>query len=322
MSNINIFRHYSQAENRYTNGLISLLKAGSIVDPFFLAKFFEILAGVKLSKNLNFKVLREFNGTADAELSSEDSIILLETKIISGTLRKEQIKRHLAALNKYRQKIKKLILLTPDSIGSHYINQFLKIEPNQITHINWNSAIQFLKEYKTKDLLFSELVKEYIEEVKEEIFEQDISSVIVKISFGNNSGVYLEDYLEEFKNGEWTNWHTPKKYNELDGKGKKLILYDKNLGEERIFLGKIAKRSFRTAKFLLNTPPVTKFWRISFRKVKFPFQINSTAWSVYVRSTGEFRSFKLVRALENIYLGEFCLYPSIFLLGKHNHLIT
>ena len=121
-------------------------------------------------------------------------------------------------------------MLTPDSIGSHYINQFLKMAPNQITHINWNSAIQFLKEYKTKGPLFSELVKEYVEEVKEEIFEQDISSVIVKISFGDNSGVYPKDYLEEFKNGEWDNWHTPKKYNELDGKGKKLILYDKNWG--------------------------------------------------------------------------------------------
>jgi len=41
------------------------------------------------------------------------------------------------------------------------------------------------------------------------------------------------------------------------------------------------------------------------RRVKFPFPINSTAGSEYMRSTGEFRSFKLVRALENIHLGEF-----------------
>lgn len=230
MNNVNIFRHYSQAENRYTSGLVSLLKMGSIVDHSLLEKFFKTLAGVKLLKNINFKVLRKYDGTADAEIVSGESIILLETKIVSGTLRKEQIKRHLFGLNKYPQKNKKLILLTPDSIGSHYINQFLKIAPNQITHINWNSAIQFLKEYKIKDSLFSELIKEYIEEVKEEIFEQDISSVIVKISFGDNSGVYPEYYLEEFKNGEWDNWHTPKRYNELDGKGKKLILYDKNLG--------------------------------------------------------------------------------------------
>tara|TARA_Y100000031_G_scaffold157028_1_gene215138 strand:+ start:790 stop:1725 length:936 start_codon:yes stop_codon:yes gene_type:complete len=229
-NNTNIFRHYSQAENRYTSGLISLLKMGSIVDSSLLENFFETLAGVKLLGNINFKVLREYDGTADAEILSGESIILLETKIISGTLRKEQIKRHLIALNKYQQKNKKIILLTPDSIGSHYINQFLKIAPNQIIHINWNSAISYLREYKSNNPLFSELVKEYIEEVKEEIFEQDISSVIVKINFGDKSGVYPEDYLDEFYNGEWENWHTPKKYNELDGKGKKLILYDKNKG--------------------------------------------------------------------------------------------
>src|SRR3989344_8585166 len=35
----------------------------------------------------------------------------------------------------------------------------------------------------------------------------------------------------------------------------------KNLGEERILLGKIAKRSFRTVKFLLSSFPATKFWK-------------------------------------------------------------
>ena len=65
---------------------------------------------------------------------------------------------------------------------------------------------------------------------KKDIFEQDISAVIVKISFGDKSEVYSDDYLDEFKKGEWTDWHTPKKYNELDGKGKKLILYDKHKG--------------------------------------------------------------------------------------------
>ena len=230
MGNTNIFRHYSQDENRYTNGLISLLKMGSISNYPLLGIFFKDLTGIKLSRNLSFKVLREYNGTADAEISSEDSIILLETKIVSGTLREEQIKRHLKSLAKYKQKTKRLVLLPPDSLGSHYIHQFVKIAPRRIIHLNWGSVISFLQNYRNKDKLFSQLVKEYIEEVKEEIFEQDISSVIVKINFGDKSQVYPEDYLQEFRDGEWEDWHTPKKYHELDGRGKKLILYDKHRG--------------------------------------------------------------------------------------------
>ncbi len=229
-NNTNIFRYYSQAENRYTSGLVSLLKIGSIVDHSLLENFFETLAGVKLLGNINLKVLREYDGTADAEILSRELIILLETKVVSGTLRKEQIKRHFFALKEYQQKNKKLILLTPDSVGSHYVNQFLEIAPNKIIHINWNSVISFLLKYQSKDKLFSELIRDYIEEIKEQIFEQDIAAVIVKIRFGNESKVYRESYLDEFRNGEWNDWHTRNKCDKLDGKGKKLILYDKYHG--------------------------------------------------------------------------------------------
>src|SRR3989344_3817426 len=229
MNYVNIFRHYSQAENRYTNGLISLLKIGSKIDKDTLNEF-GLLADISLSKKMDFRVLREFEGTADAEIFDNDSIMLIETKIHSGTLRGEQIKRHLKILDRYNQKNKRLILLTPDSANSYYISQFIKISPKKIVHITWDSIINLLQKSQSKDIIFSDLVNDYIDEIKEDIFEQDISAVIVKISFGDKSEVYPDDYLDEFKKGEWTDWHTPKKYNELDGKGKKLILYDKDKG--------------------------------------------------------------------------------------------
>ena len=85
MNCINIFRNYSQAENRYTNGLISLLKIGSKVDNNILIEFGRLIH-ISLSQNSAFKVLREFEGTADAEILDNESIILIETKIVSGTL--------------------------------------------------------------------------------------------------------------------------------------------------------------------------------------------------------------------------------------------
>lgn len=55
---------------------------------------------------------------------------------------------------------------------------------------------------------------------------KDIVAVIVKIDFGDKSGVYPNEYLEEMKRGYWDSWNTPRKYKHLDGKGRKLFLYD------------------------------------------------------------------------------------------------
>lgn len=229
MGGTNLFRHYSQAENRYTNGLISLLNIGSKIDDDLLTEFSQ-LVDTPISKKASFKVLREMEGTADAEISDDNSIILIETKIVSGNLRKEQIISHLKTLDKYKQKNKRLVLLTPDSASSYYMTEFMMISLKTIVHLTWNSVIQLLRKSQSKDTVFFNLVNDYIDEIKKDIFEQDISAVIVKISFGDKSEVYSDDYLDEFKKGEWTDWHTPKKYNELDGKGKKLILYDKDKG--------------------------------------------------------------------------------------------
>ena len=49
--------------------------------------------------------------------------------------------------------------------------------------------------------------------------------IIQKIKFGDVAEVYPEDYLKKIR--EWEDWNTPRKYEKLDGKGRKLILYDR-----------------------------------------------------------------------------------------------
>ena len=56
--------------------------------------------------------------------------------------------------------------------------------------------------------------------------KQNIVAVIVKIDFGAKSGVDQKKYLKQMEKGEWDEWNTPRKYKHLDGKGRKLILYD------------------------------------------------------------------------------------------------
>lgn len=57
--------------------------------------------------------------------------------------------------------------------------------------------------------------------------KQDFVAVIVKIAFGKKSKVYPDKYIAEMRNGKRKKWNTPRKYKHLDGKEKKLILYDR-----------------------------------------------------------------------------------------------
>lgn len=164
---------------------------------------------------------------ADGEISSDEMIFLVESKIMSGTLREEQIRSHIDKLKQHTQEFKRLILLTPDSSGSGYINQFTKLD-SLIVHLEWKKVYSFLNDFSSKNRsLLSEIIKQYLTTIRDTIFEQDIVAVICKIDFGETSGVYPDKYLEEMKRGEWDNWHTPRKYKNLDGTGRKLILYDR-----------------------------------------------------------------------------------------------
>jgi hypothetical protein len=54
--------------------------------------------------------------------------------------------------------------------------------------------------------------------------KDEIAAVIVKIHFGKESGVYPGSYLEELPDERA--WNTPRKYKHLNGRGKRLLLYD------------------------------------------------------------------------------------------------
>lgn len=270
MNNINIFRYYIQPENRFTNNLISVFRIIYCNDKKFINAFTRQFFKLNFSDNINFKVLRNINGTADAEIADDNNVILIETKISSGTLRKDQIKSHLKNLSKYKQKNKKLILITPDAPDSSYISKFVKIDQKRVIHIQWKSIIDYFSHYETSNETCNLIIKDLYNEIKEIIFEQDIAAVIVKIKFGNKSRVYEDDYIKEFRNGEWDDWHTPKKYHELDGKGKKLILYDKNRGLVlEVEIQKVKKISNRR-----TYPWSNKFVKTSLKLYSKPIPLN------------------------------------------------
>ena len=227
-SGTNLFAYYRQEENQFTNGLISLLELSKLEDESFIHIFFlENLSINILGNDLNFKVLKDIDGTPDGEISNENIIFFIETKIESGSLRKEQIKSHLKRLYDNPQKNKKLMLLTPDDSASEYIKQFLKLDPS-IIHLEWKKVYNYMCNWSSnRSTVFSEIVSQYLLKIHDRIFEQDIVAVIVKIDFGNKSEVYPDRYLDEMKRGKWVDWHTPRKYKNLDGKGRKLILYDR-----------------------------------------------------------------------------------------------
>lgn len=224
----NLFTHYQQEENRFTNGLISLLELAHLEDKTVISNFFKELDGLEIAdKPLDFKVLKGIEGTADGELSNEQVCLRFEIKINSGTIRKEQIKSHLKYLKKAPQPVKNLILLTPDDSQSSYVKQFIRIDP-RIIHLEWKKVYSFLAQFvEKKENLFQRIISQYLEVIHYRIFIQDIVAVIVKIDFGNRSGVNESEYLGEMKRGELDNWHTPRKYKHLDGSGRKLILYDR-----------------------------------------------------------------------------------------------
>jgi len=57
----------------------------------------------------------------------------------------------------------------------------------------------------------------------------DFVGVMLKIAFGDESNVYPNDYLQRLKKREWKFWGTPRKCQELVGRGRMLLLYDPNL---------------------------------------------------------------------------------------------
>lgn len=230
MSMVNIFTRYKQEENHLTNGLISILSMSRLDNPNFLTSFLRDVLGLSPNGEIDtFRVLGGLQGgTWDGEVCGEDFCILFETKIVSGTLRREQIRSHLQRLKHRSERLRKLVLLTPDDSNSSYISKYQSLDADRIVHLGWKRVYVFLEHSVTSATpVFSELVRQFLRRIRDMVFEQDIAGVILKIYFGDNSGVYEDRYLAEMRSGVWSRWNTPREYKSLDGTGRKLLLYDR-----------------------------------------------------------------------------------------------
>lgn len=229
MGTVNIFTHYDQKENDFTNGLIAILSLSRFDNPQLVTSFLrDELELVPKGEVDTFRVLRGIQGTADGELRGEDCCVQFETKIVSGTLDSAQIDRHLEKLRARPEVLRRLVLLTPDDSASRYTRQFRSRDTDLILHLGWKRVYSFLeRSVKTETpSAFSELVRQFLERIHHTVFVQDMAGVVLKIAFGHKSEVYEDKYLAEMKAGTWTQWDTPRQCKSLDGTGRKLMLYD------------------------------------------------------------------------------------------------
>lgn len=238
---VSIFTPYQQEENRFTNGLVALLQLSSICDgPLPVTSFLNNLLALELRGEIgSFRVLRGYDGHADAELCGTDSCIRFETKIRSGALDGDQVQRHLKWFERAPHALKVLVLLTPDDVNSGYIKRFLsskciksfrsKGKDHKVIHLEWKHVYDYLKQSiaHSKVSVFSRLVSQFLEQIHDRIYEQDFAGIIQKIAFGDESEVYAETtdehtgYLDDNLE-QWTRWDTPTRHDKLDGKGRKL----------------------------------------------------------------------------------------------------
>ncbi len=230
MNPVNLFTHYKKKENHFTNGLVSILQLSKFQDKRFVHDFFKNKKTLSLDVQRDidtFKVLKGINGTADAELSNDDICCQLETKIVSYAIEERQIQSHLDYLEQSSQNIKKLVLLTPDDPGSNDVKQFTQRDSNNILHLEWKKVYTFFHDYaKDHQGLLSEIIRQYSEKIRDEILKKDYVGVIFTIAFNEVTEVREDTYQDEMRNGQWTDWKTPGKCKELDGKHRKLLLYD------------------------------------------------------------------------------------------------
>jgi hypothetical protein len=230
---VNIFSRYSQKENHFTNGIISILSLGNIQDTNFVNDFLNCLLRLETPDDYQyFQVLEgyETKSTADAKLIGKFSSIQFEIKIVTATLRDDQINRHLEVFANDNHRRQVLVLLTPDDSNSKYVHKFLQINDKIIRHLEWKNIYDYLKQYiSDKGGVFKSIVEQYLDLIRDSIFEQDIVGIISKVAFGDKSEVYPEKYIEEMRRGLWSQWNTPREYKNLDGTGRKLLLYDKNI---------------------------------------------------------------------------------------------
>lgn len=226
----NVFNSYAQEENNFTNGLFSLLRLSAYERPQFIASFLKDLLGItpqgSIDAEFRVRVLRRIE-LADAELRCGNCCLRFETKIVSGAVRHDQVRRRLRQLKQCSGRLKRVILLTPDDTTSQYVRQIYKKYKPNVLHLGWKDVYDYLKKSVKggKKTVFSELVGSFLERIEEQVFRYDYAGIIQKVNF-KVSGVDSKTYRSGMRNGKWTYWNTPRPYEKLNGKGRKLLLYD------------------------------------------------------------------------------------------------
>mgnify|MGYP001766096230 CR=1 FL=1 len=226
---VNVFKLYKQPEDHFTNGLFGILQLMHVHERKSFDEFLSNVMGFrsKLGKSANFKFqVPAEESRPDALMEDASHYVLFESKIRSGTLDRDQVKRHLKSMKNIRKR-KILVLLTPDDSTSGYVEKFKHINKD-IVHVQWKKVYEFfsLQTEKTKECVLKELMTNFNRAIEDQIVSQDFSAVILRIDFGE-SGVCSDTYLDELKDGDWKNWHTPREYKQLNGQGRKLLFYDK-----------------------------------------------------------------------------------------------
>jgi len=234
MSEANIFTNYSQQENRFTNGLFSILSLARAEHPKFVSGFFSDLLSIQSSHPFaSFRVLKGVPGTVDADVRSADTCVLFETKVASIALEplidpQFQVPRHMARLRMQSEPQRRLVLLTPDDGKSNYISQYLKFAHGEIQHLAWKAVYAYLRRFAElhTSTVLAGLIRQFLDTIRVVIFQQDIAGIIQTISLGDKSGVQAREYLDQMRRREWTQWRTPREYRDLSGTCRKLLLYD------------------------------------------------------------------------------------------------
>ncbi len=232
---VNVFNTYRQEENNFTNGLFSILRISAYERPKFVTSFLkdllqieprggnESVFGVRVLRGIDF---------ADAELRCGNCCLRFETKIVSGALPNAEVRRRLRGLKGCPGRLKRVVLLTPDDGNSQYMKQFLSKYKPTVLHLGWKDVYDYLETAvgSGERTAFLELVNQFMERIRDQVFRYDYAGIIQKVAFGHKADLYAETFLDELRSGEkggWSYWDTPRKYEKLDGTGRKLMLYDR-----------------------------------------------------------------------------------------------
>jgi hypothetical protein len=241
---VSIFTPYQSEENRFTNGLVALLELSSRIGGSLPATSLlrDLIAIEPQGEIGSFRVLSGFDGHADAKLCGPRSCIRFETKIRSGALDEDQINRHLRWLERAPQAQKVLVLLTPDDSSSRYIKEFRsskciksfcsKDKDYAVRHLEWKAVHDHLKGAveRARATTFSRLVTQFLDQIRDRIFEQDFAGVITKIAF-DSANVDPDGYLDDLrKRRRDDEWNLPNPIRQLDGTHRKLLFYHKGRG--------------------------------------------------------------------------------------------